>query len=275
MGEQINFKEIFRKMCLIRHFELGVAEAYKEKLIPWLVYLAVGQESPSATISTLTKGAAVFTQHRGHSAYLAHGGNPQKLVDELLGLESGCCGGKGGSPCIQDLDVPMYGHHGLIGENIPLATGHALATGKLTVAYFGDAAAEEDYALTSYGFAATHKLPILYVCEDNDLSILTPIKDRRNWQVYDVTRSMGLASAAVDDDPKEIFTAAKQLLNRLPAFINIKTCRHLWHQGNNCDGPPKSDRLAEMRKVIPGASEIETEVKAYVRNLWQKQLQKL
>ncbi len=271
----MNLQEIFRRMCLIRYFELQVAEAVKKKIIPWLAYLSVGQEAPSATISTLTKGYSVFTQHRGHSVYLAYGGNIEQLIDELLGCKTGCCKGEGGSPCIQDLNIPMYGHHGLIGENIPLATGYALATGNSTVAYFGDAAAEEDYALTSFGFAATHKLPILYICEDNNLSILTPIKDRRNWNVYDVTTAMGLKSAAIIDDPKIIFNTVKELINHLPAFVNIQTCRHLWHVGCGNDGPPKWDRLDEMRNIVSNAKEIEEQMRMYVEDLWQKQLQKL
>jgi pyruvate dehydrogenase E1 component alpha subunit len=270
-----HLKEILGKICFIRYFELQVVEAVKKNLIPGPVYLSVGQEAISATISNLTASYAVFTQHRGHSVYLAYGGNPEILVDELLGLSTGCCRGKGGSPCIQDLNIPMFGHHGLIGENIPLATGYAFATGKPTVAYFGDAAAEEDYAITSFGFAATHKLPILYVCEDNDLSILTPIKDRRSWNVYDVAAAMGLKTAAITDDPVQILDAVQTLLKNLPAFINVKTCRHLWHVGIGCDGPPKWDRLGDFKKTIPGAEKIENEMKAYAEKIWQKQLQKL
>jgi pyruvate dehydrogenase E1 component alpha subunit len=262
-------------MCLIRHFELQVAQAYEQQMTPGPVYLSVGQEAPAATLSMLTRGYAVFTQHRGHSAYLAYGGDPAALRDELLGLESGCCQGRGGSPCVQDLNIPMYGHHGLIGENIPLATGHALAAQRPTVVYFGDAAAEEDYALASFGFAATHRLPILYVCEDNDLSILTPTEDRRHWQVQDVAQSMGLAVASIVDDPRIIHETVSGLLNELPAFVNIKTCRHLWHAGVGTDGPPRWDRLDEYRDICLDAQRIEDQVKAYTDELWQEQLQKV
>ena len=270
----MNKKEIFRRMCLIRYFELQVVEAYKMELIPATVYLAVGQEAVSATISTLTEGFSIFPQHRNHSVYLAHGGDPVQLIDELLGRKTGCCQGKGGSPGIQDLNVPIYGHHGLIGENIPLATGYALATARSTIAYFGDAASEEDYALTSYGFAATHRLPILYVCEDNDLSILTPVRVRRSWNVYDVTKAMGLESAVIEDEPREIFDTIKRMLNKLPAFINVRTTRHLWHNSIGMDSSPRRDRLAEMRKIIPTAVEIEDQMRNLTKNLWQKQLQK-
>lgn len=271
----MDLQEVYRKMCLVRHFELQVVEALKQNLIPGYVYLSVGQEAPSAAISMLTQGYSVFAQHRCHSVYLSHGGNIERLIDELLGLETGCCGGRGGSPCIQDLDIPMYGHHGLIGENIPLATGYALATGRPTVVYFGDAASEEDYALTSFGFAATRRLPVLYVCEDNDLSILTPIKDRRSWNVYDVTRAMGLNSAAIVDDPQVILDTVGELARSLPAFVNIRTCRHLWHAGYGSDGPPKWDRVRETRGIVPNAAQIDEQVETYVTELWQRQLQRL
>lgn len=268
--EPINKAEVFRRMCLIRHFELQTAEAHKQGFLPGPIYLSVGQEAPSATISMLTTGYSLFTQHRGHSAYLAYGGDPERLRDELLGLESGCCGGAGGSPCVQDLDIPMFGHHGLIGENAPLGVGYALGSKRPTVIYFGDAAAEEDYALASLGFAATQKLPILFVCEDNGLSILTPIKVRRNWQVCDVARSMGLATAEIDDDPHAIHEAVTRLLNRLPAFINIKTCRHFWHTGTGNDGPPGWDRLELFRHEVPQAECIEQDMMDYTEQLWQR-----
>ena len=120
-------QEIFRKMCLTRYFEYQVAEAYTKKLVPGVIYLSVGQEAPSATISQLTQGFSVFVQHRCHSVYLAYGGKPEVLRDELLGKTTGCCRGRGGSPSAQDLAIPMFSYHGLIGENIPLGTGYALA----------------------------------------------------------------------------------------------------------------------------------------------------
>ena len=267
-------QEIFRKMCLTRYFEHQVAEAYTRKLVPGVIYLSVGQEAPSAVISQLTPGYSVFVQHRCHSVYLAHGGKPEVLRDELLGKTTGCCRGKGGSPSPQDLEIPMFSYHGLIGENIPLGTGYALASKRPGVIYFGDAAAEEDYALTSFGFAATHKLPVLYVCEDNNLSICTSVEERRSWDVCAVAESVGLNTACVDDDPELIHGAVSELLKKLPAFVNIRTCRHLWHAGVGRDGPPEWDRLDEYRQQVPQAEQIEQHVMTYVEQLWQEQLQR-
>jgi pyruvate dehydrogenase E1 component alpha subunit len=273
--DKLDRSGVFRQMCYIRHFEQQVARASEQNLIPAVVYLAVGQEAVAATVAPLTEGFSVFNQHRCHAIYLAHGGSPERLRDELLGREDGCCAGRGGSPSAQDPAIPMFAYHGLIGEHIPLATGYALATARPTLVYFGDAASEEDYALTSFGFAATHRLPVLFVCEDNDLSILTPVRDRRNWQVTGVVRSMGLACAEVEDDPEQIFAAVRGLRQHLPAFINVKTCRHLWHAGTGIDAEPAQDRLALFRHQVAGADRIEAEAARAAQQLWQGCLSEL
>jgi pyruvate dehydrogenase E1 component alpha subunit len=269
----MNVQDVFRRMCLIRHFEYQVAAAYEQKRCHAPVYLSVGQEACAATVSTLTEGFTVFAQHRGHDAYLAHGGDPEKLRDELLGLDSGCNRGRGGSACVGDLNIPMYGHHGFIGENVPLATGFAFASKQPTLVYVGDAGVEEDYALAAFGFAATHRVPVLFVCMDNELSILTPTRDRRSWAVDKVVEAMGLATAAIVDEPAEIHATVASLLTQLPALVNIKTCRHLWHAGVGTDGPPAWDRLEELRATVARASAIEDEIKEAVSRLWQEQLQ--
>ena len=270
----MDLQEIFRRMCLIRYFEYQVAEAYQQKLCHAPIYLGVGQEACAGTVSTLTGGFTVFAQHRGHDAYLAHGGDPEQLRDELIGLDTGCNRGRGGSACVADINIPMYSHQGFIGDNVPLAAGYALGSGNPTLVYVGDAGVEEDYALAGFGFAASKSLPILFVCEDNDLSILTPISDRRNWEIHNVTAGMGMASASIVDDPVTIYNTVQDLLTQLPAFVNIKTCRHLWHAGVGNDGPPAWDRLAELRETVDGAAEIERKTQHYVENLWQEQLQK-
>ena len=265
-------RAVFQKMCLARYFEHKVADAFERKLIPGTIYLAIGQESTPATVSELTGGFPVFNQHRCHAIYLSHGGDPAMLRDELLGLSTGSCGGRGGCPSIYDASIPTFPYHGFIGEHIPLATGYALATHRPTVVYFGDAGSEEDYALTAFGFAATHRLPLLFVCEDNDLSILTRKGVRRSWDILEVVRAMGLPGAAIQDDPEEIFFTVRHLLSKLPAFVTIKSCRHYWHAGVGIDGPPQWDRVAEMRETVADAEEIERGARDYVERLWRSHL---
>ena len=119
-------KKIFEKMSLIRSFELEAYKNKKNNKFNTLIYLSLGQESIYATISEVMKNVSIFGQHRGHGIYLAYGGEPKKLVDELIGLESGTNKGMGGSPPIFDTKIGMYGHVGLIGDQVPVAAGYSL-----------------------------------------------------------------------------------------------------------------------------------------------------
>lgn len=255
-------ENIFRKMCLSRYFELGMAQANDKGYIRCPIYLSLGQEAVAATISEICPKCKVFPQHRGHSWYLSYGGSPEMLRDEVLGLKSGCCRGMGGSSDIQCDSVEA--HHGLLGENIPIAVGYALASNRNTIATFGDGAIEEDYAGVALGFAATRKLPVFFVCEDNGLAILTPIKDRRSWGAVSLARGYGLDALCVEDDPLSIISACDHL--DLPALLNIKTTRHRWHVGSGTDNPDQFDRLAVMRnKFNP---KIEQDAKEQMEAIW-------
>lgn len=269
---------IFRRMCMIRYFESELIGAVKDGRVIYQVYLSLGQEAISAAMSLAIRDYQIFTQHRCHAVYLAFGGPPEKLRDELLGLPTGTSGGKAGSNCIQchDNGIVMFGHHGLIGENVPLAVGAALGNHKSTVCFFGDGAAEEDYVFAAMGYAATHKLPVLFVCEDNNLSILTPISTRRNWNMTQVAKALGIPSIDITDDPWTILYHTRNLTTQLPAFMNIFTCRANWHVGIGTDGPPEwgrwsivKDQLKELG-LSQEIQEIEIEVRNNMEQLWQK-----
>lgn len=271
---------IFRKMSLVRYFELELIRAVKEGRVTYQVYLSLGQETISAATSLVIRDYQIFTQHRCHAIYLALGGPPEKLRDELLGLPSGTSGGRAGSNCIQchENGITMYGHHGLIGENVPLAVGAALGNNRPTVCFFGDGAAEEDYVFASMGYAITHKLPVLFICEDNNLSILTPIKDRRNWNLTSVAEAIGMSAIDITDDPWTILYHTRNLTKKLPAFMNIYTCRSNWHVGIGTDGPPEWDRfniVKEQLTVLGLQKEIqmiESDTRKDMEKLWQKKL---
>lgn len=261
--------DIFRRMCRIRYFELGVVRAVNEGLIVYPVYLSLGQESIAAAISMVVPGYLIFAQHRCHDKYLAFGGDPEKLRDELLGLPTGTSGGRAGSNCLQchEGNISMYGHHGLIGENVPQAVGAALGSGKPTVCFFGDGAAEEDYVFAAMGFAVTQKLPVLFICEDNNLSILTTVDKRRSWTLTNIAKALGMPALDITDDPWLIAYQTGELVKNLPAFLNIYTCRENWHVGVGTDGLPEWDRFNLVKEQFKklglgkGISKIETEVR--------------
>lgn len=243
---------IFRKMCMIKFFEEGLIDVAKNNHTKYPLYLSRGQEAISSALSLVIPNFTIFAQHRCHGTYLAFGGDPVKLRDELLGLPSGTSRGRAGSNCLQyhDKNIAMFGHHGLIGENVPLAAGYALGTRKNTVCFFGDGAAEEDYVFAAMGFATTHSLPVLFICEDNNLSILTPVKDRRSWNLSAVAKALGMQAIEIADDPWTIYKTAQDSKSKVPAFINIFTCRANWHAGVGVDAPPEWDRFALVKEEL-------------------------
>ena len=139
-------KKIFAKMSFIREFELQAYEKRKNNAFKTLIYLCLGQESIYASVNLALPKVSIFGQHRGHGIYLAYGGNPEKLVDELIGLKTGTNKGMGGSPPVFDKKIGMFGHVGLIGDQVPVAAGYSLIKKNITsLCFFGDGAAEEDY----------------------------------------------------------------------------------------------------------------------------------
>tara|TARA_B100001971_G_C18234306_1_gene566072 strand:- start:127 stop:1125 length:999 start_codon:yes stop_codon:yes gene_type:complete len=272
---------MFRKMCLTRYFDLRVRQAQLDNDIECLIYLSVGQEAVAAAVAVVMEGCYVLGQHRGHSVYLSFGGRPERLADELLGMSTGCCGGMGGSPPSHDFERKIVAHNGLIGDQVPVAAGIALAApGERVICFFGDGAAEEDYVLATLGFVATKKLPLLFVCEDNDLSVLTPTVERRNWSVVDVAQGFGLNAVDITDDPWLIEYWTTTLADQLPAIINIRTCREFWHNGTGSDNNAEWSRfdLTKAKLTEIGlrdkARAIELEIKTFVEDLWNERLQR-
>ena len=272
--------ELFRRASYVRHFEFKVKEAFDRKLIQIPIYLCVGQEFNAAALSMALPGYHIFAQHRAHGIYLSFGAAPEKLRDELLGLPTGCSRGMSGSNAIQAPEINMFGHSGLMGEQVPMAVGAALASGQPTLTVCGDASVEEDYIYPALGYAVTKKLPVLFLCEDNGLSILTPIHVRRSWSVVDMARSLGMPAINITDDPWLLAHHLGEMSKNLPAFINIQTVRNLWHAGTGTDGPPEWDRYQMVKDeigklgLLPKAEKLELEAARQVGKIWEKQLQK-
>jgi TPP-dependent pyruvate/acetoin dehydrogenase alpha subunit len=267
---------VFKRASLCRNFEEETYKQASKGLFKSPIYLSAGQEFAAATLAEIYKDEKplLFAQHRAHSTYLSFGGDPVKLIDELLGKDTGCASGMAGSPSIQCKEINMYGHDGFIGTEVGIAVGACFASKKFTIAFMGDAAAEEDYVLTALGWAATKKLPILFVVEDNDLSILTKKQVRRSWDIVDVADAFGLAAVELEDDPVMI-EKYLSLDRRLPMLVNIHTERLYWHAGAGTDPYEKRDRyLIEKTALGLDAECIHANTKAYVESLWKERLEK-
>lgn len=261
---------ILKRASLCRHFEQKVYEAIQNKRITIPVYLSLGQEFISATIAYFCEQNNIkpllFPQHRCHSTFLSFGGNPSLLIDKLLGKVDPM----EGSASIQCKEIQMYGHDGLLGTQVPIATGACFASKQPTICFLGDASCEEDYVLSSLGFASLHNLPILFIIEDNNLSILTEKKIRRNWDIHKVAKAFNLTAFDTTDDPISILKQTESFL-KSPTLINVKTNRLCWHAGSGIDNPDGFDRYKQEMNdftIIAEARKIDKEMKEKMDVLW-------
>lgn len=270
--------QVFKKSSLCRNFENETYKNVEKKIIKFPVYLSAGQEYIASTIACVMSDMGVkpdiFVQHRCHSTYLAFGGNILELVHELLGKKTGCAYGMGGSASIQCKKKKIYGHDGLMGSQVPIAVGSCFASKKPTIVFVGDSAAEEDYVFSSLGWAVTKKLPILFIVEDNNLSILTEKKVRRSWEIHNVAKGFDLEAFNISDDPVDIRKHLAKVFNS-PLLLNINTNRKFWHAGAGSDGEVFDRYVFEKNKIGPKAIEIDNQMKRKVKLIWKKQLEKL
>jgi TPP-dependent pyruvate/acetoin dehydrogenase alpha subunit len=270
--------KIWRFMCRSHWFEEYCHAAILCGRIKIFTYLASGQESVEAAIATAFSACKlnVFPQHRNHSSYLSFGGDAAKLRDELLGLETGTTKGIGGDPmhAFADDRVRYIGHSGLVGDSLPIAVGMTYATKEWSIVFMGDATCEEESFAVSIGFAKTHELPVLFVCTDNDLSVITTKEKRRSWDVVKVARGYGMDALHLSDDPFEIYGCAKALrASRKPALLNIPVQRKFQHVMAGVDGPMKWDRMQltrdQLSLIDPDQTrEIEEAAKKEMGELW-------
>ena len=266
--------EVFKKTSINRNFELNVFQYVKEKKINLPTYLSAGQETISASIATICKKKnikpLIFGQHRCHSLYLSFGGSIDKLILELLGSPQGCSFGMGGSASIHSKKINMYGHDGHMGTQVPIGTGACFESKKPTVVFMGDASAEEDYVLGALGWASTKKLPILFIVEDNNLSILTEKKIRRNWNMHDVAKSFKMKGFNISDNPKEIIKYEKFFFKE-PTLLNINTNRLFWHSGAGVDSDKIFDRYKSLFKIFGEKSiNFDNKTKIQMKSKWKK-----
>lgn len=273
----MSINRIYERASLCRAFEEECARRIESKDIKFPVYLSTGQEYIPATVSVWLEDQGItdrqiFIQHRGHSQYLCFGGDIDALVLELLGDPRGCANGMGGSASIQSVPANIIGHDGMLGSQIPIAVGMCFANRKPTICFAGDAAMEEDYALAALGWAATHRLPILFVVEDNNLSILTKKKVRRRWEAADVAKGFGMYSCELTDDPELLYFHTPKL-EKWPALINVSTTRLRWHAGAGCDDQNAFDRHDKVRNEFPWnmaawSNDVDVNTNIIVREVW-------
>ena len=166
-------REMLRQMLTIRRFEERASADYHAGKIYGVVHCYIGEEAVAVGVCTaLDRGDRIISTHRGHGHCIAKGADLNRMMAELYGRQTGYCKGKGGSMHIADFDIGMLGANGIVAGGISIITGAGLAAqmegkGGVAVSFFGDGASNAGPFHECLNIAATWKLPMLYVCENN------------------------------------------------------------------------------------------------------------
>ena len=239
-----DLSRIYEKLRLIRRVEEEIARIYPSDQIRSPIHLSIGQEAVAVGVcDPLRADDVVSGTYRGHAVYLAKGGDLAAMFAELYGKDTGCARGKGGSMHMIGMEQHILGTSAVVGTTVPIAVGYALALereakGRLVAAFFGDGATEEGVFYESLNFAALHKLPVLFVCENNGYAIHTPISKR--WateRLCERVATFGIPAHQIPDgDVLALWKLASEAYDAIrqgsgPIFIECRTYRWKEHVG--------------------------------------------
>lgn len=237
--------EMYRKMLEIRYFEEKIGELFVLGALAYargFIHLYVGEEAVAVGVCAgLRKEDYITSTHRGHGHCIAKGVQLNNVMAEILGKQTGCCKGKGGSMHIADVNVGVLGTSGIVGAGIPLATGVGLSiklkgSEQVCVSFFGDAASNTGAFHEAINLAAVWKLPVVFICENNLYGITvsaaesTSVKD-----IADRSKGYGIPGVIVDGmDVIAVYEAASEAIKRAreglgPTLIECKTYRYRGH----------------------------------------------
>ena len=237
--------DLYRTMLKIRITEETLAELYKEQEMRTPTHFSIGQEGVAAGVcQALDVSDVVYSGHRSHAQYLAKGGGLEGLVAELYGKESGVSRGRGGSVHLTAREVGYIASSAILGETIAVAVGSALAfkmdrEQRVAVCFFGDGSVDEGICAESLNFASLHKLPVIFVCENNMYSTQTPMADRipAGATIFERAGAFLMRSMSVDGyDVQAVYESAQQarelcLAGGGPVFLECSTYRWREHVG--------------------------------------------
>ena len=250
--------ELYRQMLLIRRFEEKSAEVYVAGKIGGFCHLYIGQEAVGVgTISAIRKNDYVLASYREHGLALAKGMTARAIMAELYGKATGCSKGKGGSMHMFDKELNFLGGHGIVGGQIPLATGTAFAskyqgTDQVTICFFGEAAVNQGAFHESLNMAQLWKLPCIYICENNQYGMGTSLK--RAMSLQDIAqKGCGYEIAAEFVDGMDVLAvreAVERAVERgrkdhLPTLLEVRTYRF---RGHSMSDPGKYRTQEEIEK---------------------------
>ncbi|HEV7732572.1 MAG TPA: pyruvate dehydrogenase (acetyl-transferring) E1 component subunit alpha [Candidatus Binatia bacterium] len=250
--------DLYRQMCLCRRFEEAAARAYSQGKIRGFLHLYIGQEAVAVgAISAAAPTDYIVATYREHAHYLARTGDARGAMAELYGRATGCVGGRGGSMHLFDARQRFMGGWAIVGGHVPIAAGMAFASrfrgeSDITLCFFGDGSANMGAFHEGLALAAQWKLPVLFICENNQYAMGTPLY--RTLAVDDVAvraRGYPIDSEIVNgDDVLEMREAVRHAVERMrkepaPFFLEAKTYRF---RGHSMADPAKYRTKEEVQK---------------------------
>ena len=252
----------YRDMLLIRRFEERAGQLYGMGLIGGFCHLYIGQEAIAVGVQAIKQpGDQVITGYRDHGHMLACGMDPREVMAELTGRSGGSSKGKGGLMHMFSTEADFYGGHGIVGAQVSLGTGLALAdkyreNGKVSFTYFGDGAANQGQVYESFNMAELWSLPVVYVIENNQYAMGTSIERASSeTHLYKRGVSFGIPGEEVDGmNVLAVKAAAAKAAEHArsgkgPYILEMKTYRY---RGHSMSDPAKyrtREEVDEVRKT--------------------------
>ena len=234
--------DIYTRILRIRRFEEQVGKLFSQGQLPGFVHLYIGEEAVGAGVcAALRDDDYIVSTHRGHGHVIAKGGDFNRMMAELFGKATGYCKGKGGSMHIADFEIGMLGACGIVGGGLPVAVGAGLSayyrgSDQVAVTFFGDGAANEGSFHESLNLASALKLPVIFVCENNQYGEFTPAHKAMN--IRDIAlraQGYGIPGVIADGcDAFAMYNVAAEAVARArrgegPTLIEAKTHRRGGH----------------------------------------------
>ena len=234
--------ELYAVMRRIRTFEERVGELFvRGQSAGSMLHLSIGEEAAAVGVGTAMRDGDTFTtHHRGHGVFLARGADPRLMMAEIAGKETGYCSGKGGSMHIADMKLGHLGANAIVGGGIPFVVGAGLAarhksSDSVSVAFFGDGATGQGILYESMNMAALWRLPVLFVCINNQYGMGTRIDNATaDPDLYKRAIPFGLRGASVDGtDVEAVAEIAGEMITDaragIPGFLVVDCYRFYGH----------------------------------------------
>lgn len=255
---------LLKDMFRIRVFEEKCAELYSATKIRGFLHLYIGEEAVAVgMMNALTPEDSIVATYREHGHAIARGMSMNPLMAEMYGKKEGCSKGRGGSMHVYDAALKMYGGNAIVGGGLPLSVGLAMADKKLkrnhvTVCFFGDGAVAEGEFHESLNLAALWKLPVLFVCENNQYGMGTALElSESETDIHLKAESYKIDSEIVDGmDVIAVEQAAKRAVAAIkagygPYFLEIRTFRFRAHSMYDPELYREKSEVEEWKKKGP------------------------